>query len=473
MRPSESGGWMVELALLVDFGSTYTKVTVVDLRDEKIMGTAKAFTTVETDIMEGLKQACADLQQKLGFDPLTAKHKVACSSAAGGLKMVAVGLVRELTVEAAKRAALGAGARVLDVFAHRLTASELRRMEILKPDIVLLAGGTDGGNREVIVQNARMLAQSSLQAPIVVAGNKVAAEEVAGLLRGAGLDCRVTENVMPGLNKLNVEPARMTIREIFMEKIVSAKGLSKAEQLIDGVLMPTPAAVLNAAMLLAQGTPGEPGIGELVLVDIGGATTDVHSVAKGEPSKAGVMLKGLPEPQAKRTVEGDLGMRYSARALCEAAGPNRFSGVLGDKSCGRLEAFLARVTARPDYLPKDEEEWQLDEGMARVAVELAMERHAGNMEVVYTPFGASYVQYGKDLTPVPHLIGTGGVVVHHREPARILKAAWFDRNNPTSLRPRSPRMWVDREYILAAMGLLGEIAPDTALRISKQCLLEL
>lgn len=464
---------MVEPALLVDFGSTYTKVTVVDLQDEKIMDTAKAFTTVETDIMEGLRQACGDLQQRLGFDPLTARHKVACSSAAGGLKMVAIGLVRELTVEAAKRAALGAGARVLDVFAHQLTASELRRMESLKPDIVLLAGGTDGGNREVIVQNARMLARSSLKAPIVAAGNKVAAEEVAGLLREAGLDCRVTENVMPELNKLNVEPARLTIREIFMEKIVSTKGLKKAEQLIDGVLMPTPAAVLNAATLLARGTSGEPGIGELVLVDIGGATTDVHSVAAGEPSKAGVMLKGLPEPLVKRTVEGDLGMRYSAPALCEAAGPHCLNRVLGEKSCGSLDAFLARVTTRPDYLPEGEEEWQLEEGLARVAAEIAVERHAGNIEVVYTPFGASYIQYGKDLTQVPNLIGTGGVIVHHPQPARILQAAWFDRANPTSLRPQAPRMWVDREYILAAMGLLGEIAPDTALRISKQSLVEL
>jgi uncharacterized protein (TIGR01319 family) len=266
----------VELALLVDFGSTYTKITLVDLQVERIIGTAKAFTTVETNILQGLQQACTDLQARLGIDPLTAGHKVACSSAAGGLKMVAVGLVRELTVEAAKLAALGAGARVLEAFAHQLTTAEILRMESLKPDIILLAGGTDGGNRDVLVQNAKLLAKANLKVPIVAAGNKVAAEEVGEILRGAGLDCRIAENVMPELNKLNVEPARVTIREIFLEKIVSAKGLSQAEQLLDGVLMPTPAAVLNGAILLAQGTPRESGIGELVLVDVGGATTDVH-----------------------------------------------------------------------------------------------------------------------------------------------------------------------------------------------------
>jgi uncharacterized protein (TIGR01319 family) len=463
----------VELALLVDFGSTYTKITLVDLQVERIIGTAKAFTTVETNILQGLQQACTDLQARLGIDPLTAGHKVACSSAAGGLKMVAVGLVRELTVEAAKLAVLGAGARVLEAFAHQLTTAEILRMESLKPDIILLAGGTDGGNRDVLVQNAKLLAQANLKVPIVAAGNKVAAEEVGEILRGAGLDCRIAENVMPELNKLNVEPARVTIREIFLEKIVSAKGLSQAEQLLDGVLMPTPAAVLNGAILLAQGTPRESGIGELVLVDVGGATTDVHSVAKGDPSKAGIMYKGLPEPLAKRTVEGDLGMRYSCKALCEAAGANRFRGLLGAQGYDRIEAFLDKVTANPEYLPMNEQEELLEEGMAKIAVELAMERHAGSLEVVYTPFGACYIQYGKDLTPVTNLIGTGGIIVNHQDPARILKAAWFNQANPISLRPEHPRMWVDREYILAAMGLLGEIFPDTALRLAKQSLVEL
>lgn len=462
----------METALLIDFGSTYTKVTLVDLNAEKLLGTAKAFTTIDTDIMEGLAKSCAELKQRIGFDPLSADKKIACSSAAGGLKLIAVGLVRDLTVEAARRAALGAGARVLEAFAHRLTARELKRMRELAPDIILLAGGTDGGNQEVLIENARLLAEEGPRVPVVVAGNKAAADTAADFLRKAGLDCRVTENVMPEVNKLNVEPARGAIREVFLEKIVEAKGLKRAEQLIDQVMMPTPAAVLTAAKLLSQGVHGHEGLGELIVLDIGGATTDVHSIAKGDPTKAGVILKGLPEPLAKRTVEGDLGMRYSARALCEAAGQDRLSRALGAGAFARLEAFLDRIDDDPGFVPRSDPEWELDEGLASVAADMAVGRHTGIIEAAYTPFGASYVQYGKDLTACPNLIGTGGVLVNHRSPAKILGASLFNEAEPTILRPQKPKLWVDSNYILAAMGLLAEIAPETAFRISRQWLKE-
>ncbi len=458
----------MEAALLVDFGSTYTKVTLVDLRAEQLLGTARAFTTIETDITEGLLLACQDLQHKVGFDPFKAQYKLASSSAAGGLKLVAVGLVRELTVEAAKRAALGAGARVLETFSNQLTATELQQLMALKPDLLLLAGGTDGGNRNVIVQNAHLLADAGLQVPVVVAGNKVAVQEVRAILAAGGIDCRVTENVMPELNTLNVEPARATIRTIFLEKIVEAKGLKKVAQLLDGILMPTPSAVLNAAMLLAQGTAQEPGIGELVLIDIGGATTDVHSVALGEPSRAGVQLRGLPEPFAKRTVEGDLGMRYSVQALLESAEQARLPNYIEPQAVGQFECYIQRIKEQPESLPSSIAEGQYEEELAKVAAEIAMERHAGTLEVVYTPFGASYLQYGKDLTPIPNLLGTGGVIVNHQNPAKILAAACFKQTNPNSLRPQQPKLLVDKDYILAAMGLLAEIAPTTALRLAKQ-----
>ncbi|PKM43530.1 MAG: MutL protein [Firmicutes bacterium HGW-Firmicutes-8] len=463
----------MELALLIDFGSTYTKVAAVDLDEEIIVGTARAFSTVETNIMEGFSKALRELEHSTGLSSPVYKYKTACSSAAGGLRMVAIGLVPDLTVEAAKRAALGAGARVIDVFAHELTKAEVGKIEQMNPDIILLAGGTDGGNKEVITHNARQLAGSAmLKAPVVVAGNKTAAEDVGAILTGGGKDVRITDNVMPELNVLNIDPTRNAIRELFLQRIVAAKGLKKAEEFIDGVLMPTPTAVLQASELLARGHKGEPGLGDLIVVDVGGATTDVHSLASGEPTKAGVSMKGLPEPFAKRTVEGDLGMRYSAHALLETAGLPRLvkSSGLGETD---ILNHIANAGSNPEVLSTDGPSRQIDTAVAYVAVNIAVERHVGKIEVLYTPFGASYIQTGKDLTQVNFLIGTGGVIVYHENPLVIMKGALFDENRPTVLKPMKPKVLIDREYILAAMGLLAEVNPLTSLRIMKKYLAEI
>ena len=462
----------MELALLIDFGSTYTKVTAVDIWSETVLGTARSFSTVDTNIMEGFLRALQELEAAAGLRNPPYKYKLACSSAAGGLRMIAIGLIRDLTVEAAKRAALGAGARVAEVFAHELTAAELEKIEGQKPDIILLAGGTDGGNKEVLIHNACMLAGSKLiSVPIVVAGNKGGADEVGEILARAGKDVRITENVMPELNVLNINPARETIRNLFLEKIVAAKGLAKAEGFIDRVLMPTPAAVLRAAELLATGYESEPGIGDLLVVDPGGATTDVHSIATGDPTKAGVTLRGLPEPFVKRTVEGDLGMRYSAKALLETAGVNRLA-----KSC-RLTSeevlgHIEKIEQDPGLLCTDETTKLIDDAIAYTALDIAVERHVGKLDVVYTPFGASYVQTGKDLTESGHLIGTGGVIVYHPNPGVIMKAALFDKDRPTVLKPMKPKALIDRKYIMAGMGLLAEVNPLVSLKIMKKYLIE-
>ncbi len=456
-------------ALLIDFGSTYTKVTAVDIEAGEILAQAKAVTTVETDITLGLREAVSDLGEYRDLDDY--EHKLACSSAAGGLKMVAVGLVPELTAEAAKRAALGAGARVMKVFAYELTRAEVHEIEDCRPDIILLAGGTDGGNAEAIIHNAGMLASSSLDVPIIIAGNKVVAPTVAEILCGAGKDCRVTENVMPRLRELNVEPARLVIRELFMEKIVEAKGLGKAREIVEGILMPTPAAVLKAARLLAEGTYLENGLGEVLVVDIGGATTDVHSVADGEPTKPGIVAKGLSEPFAKRTVEGDLGVRVSAYSLYESAGPRRIQKNLrnGEVTVD-IEAMAREFSRRIDLLPRDEAEYDFEQAMARTAIEIAVERHVGRLETLPTPFGVTHFQYGKDLTDVKFVIGTGGVVVNSRDPQYLLSAAEFDPTDPTILRPVTPEYLVDSRYILAATGLLANIRPNVALRMLKKYL---
>jgi len=460
----------MQAVLLIDFGSTFTKVIIADLEREELIACAQAGTTIETDIMAGLQQALGQIPEPAGGWNFL--HKLACSSAAGGLKMIASGLVKELTAEAARRAALGAGARVLQVFSYELIAQDLEQIRALEPDIILLAGGTDGGNSEMILKNAAALAGLPQSIPVVVAGNRTAAAAAAEILRPKHSPVIIADNVMPELNVLAVDAAQKAIRAIFLNNIVKAKGLDKAEGFLERVLMPTPAAVLAAGELLAQGYAEEQGWGDLLIVDVGGATTDVYSFAQGDPSKAGVALKGLPEPYAKRTVEGDLGLRYSARALGQAAG-RQLGRCLG-WSQEQVEKNLNSCVQDPWLIPAlNTEEEKFDIAMGRLAVEIALKRHAGNLEVVYTPLGASYVQYGKDLTPVPLVIGTGGILARHAQARQIMEGVLFKPEEPTILKPQHPRFFRDKEYILAAMGLLREIAPQKALRMLKKYLVEL
>lgn len=461
-----------ELALLIDFGSTYTKLVVVDLAQETVVAQSKAITTAETDITIGLEEALRRLPDGLGEAAHTFPYKLACSSAAGGLRVVAIGLVPELTAEAARRAALGAGARVLSVYTHRLTPRELQEIVGLAPDMILLAGGTDGGDERIILHNARALASSTISAPVVVAGNKDVAEEVEAVLREGGKKVRVTENVMPRLGQINVRPARRAIRELFMEHIVLAKGFHAAQAFVGRILMPTPAAVMRAARLLAQGTDEEEGLGELMVVDVGGATTDVHSIAEGTPRNGTVIRRGLPEPYAKRTVEGDLGLRVSAASLLETVGKKRLQEQIGLKGNPDLEWLVQTLARDVGRVPRTPEEWAVDEGMARVAVGLSVERHVGRLQEVYLPTGHYFVQEGKDLTGIGHVIGTGGIFKYTQRGRKILSAALFDPTNPFLLKPRAPRLWIDRQYILWAMGLLGEIRPRVALHLMRRHLEE-
>ena len=450
--------------LLIDFGSTYTKLTAVDLDGETILGTAQSFTTIQTDINDGLENGLALLREKIG--DVSFEETYACSSAAGGLRMVTSGLVPELTGEAAKMASLGAGAKVVGIYAFQLTEDDLDDIRAAKPDIFLLVGGTDGGNTECILHNARMLATMEPDFPIVVAGNRSAARECERILQG--FEVYICPNVMPKFGVLQVEPTQKKIREIFLHRIIQAKGLSKAAELLSDIMMPTPAAVLAAMELLAQGKGDEPGIGELVAVDVGGATTDVYSIADGMPEHMNTVFKGIPEPFAKRTVEGDIGMRYSIRGILEAAGIRRISQLSGLEE-GRVEELVEYLATHTDVVPKEDPELEaLDYALASMAIEEAVTRHAGTIEETYTMMGLTYVQSGKNLTKVKQIVVTGGSLIHTKRTAEIAKHAQFSPANPASLRPKNADVWVDRTYILAAMGLLSSHYPETALRIMKK-----
>lgn len=450
--------------LLIDFGSTYTKLTAVDVEAETVLGTAAAYTTIETDINDGLTRGLRLLEEKLG--KISFAETYACSSAAGGLRMVTSGLVPELTGEAAKLASLGAGAKVVGVYAFQLTEEDLEDIVASRPDIFLLVGGTDGGNSECIYHNAKMLSTLEPAFPVIIAGNRTAARKCRELLEG--WETYVCPNVMPKFGTLNIEPTQKQIREIFLNRIIQAKGLSRAAELLDDIMMPTPSAVLQAMELLAKGCEGERGIGELVAVDVGGATTDVYSIADGMPEHANTVYKGLPEPYSKRTVEGDIGMRYSIGGIVEAGTPERVAQLSG-LTVSRAQELVAMLRENTDMVPNGDEELEnLDYALASLAVEEAVRRHAGTIEETYTLMGQTFVQEGKNLTKVKQIVVTGGSLIHTKKTEEIAACALYSPRHPESLRPMRGDVWVDRTYILAAMGLLSSHYPQAALRIMKK-----
>ena len=460
------------VTLLIDFGSTFTKVLAVNLDEEEVLGRAQSPSTVGQDIVIGLKKALSKLVvEGKKIEELEIERKLACSSAAGGLRLAAIGLVPELTLEAAKRAALGAGAKITGTYSYELSDEDIATMEWKGCDLILLAGGTDGGNKDTIIHNAEMLAGSTFDVPIIVAGNRTVAGKVRDILRSVGKTAEVTENVLPDLDRINVEPARSLIREVFMSRIVRAKGLDKVQEYVGDILMPTPMATLKAARLLAEGTDAESGLGELIVIEVGGATTNVHSVAGASASQGGVILKGLPEPYAKRTVEGDLGIRYNAAVILDAAGVERVrENSLLDIDKERLIGKIRALPHNIGFVPEAEEDYSVDMGLARTAVEIAVERHVGYIKEAFFPTGMIWLQYGKDCTGIKTVIGTGGVFAHGFKPEMILEASLFRDESPHLLKPKSPTFYIDRNYVLYGVGLLSDYAPDQALRIAKKSL---
>lgn len=450
--------------LLIDFGSTNTKLTVVDIEKKVLVGTSKAYTTIETDINIGYQKALEKLFKKYG--KMEFAKIIACSSAAGGLKMAAIGLVEELTVEAAKRVCYGAGGKVDLVFSHHITKKDVQAIIDKKIDIILLAGGTDGGNSENVIYNARMLGEGQIKTPIIYAGNKSCQDEIIDIFERYNLNGYVCDNIMPKLNHLNIDSARDVIRKIFMDNIIYAKGINKIQAEIEHVILPTPHAVLMGAELLSKGYLHEPGLGDLVIVDIGGATTDVYSMGDGSPHRADVVMKGLEEPYAKRTVEGDLGMRYSAEGIAHSLTTEQKKLYL--EMGIDIDQETSRRSKNVEMIPDNERDEEVDAILGRICCDVAFSRHVGHMEQYYSPMGMMYFQFGKDLTEVTNIIGTGGVVIYDKHAKDILKAICSNPQKPFELRPTKPNFMIDQEYILSAMGLLSIYEPEIALKIMKE-----
>lgn len=460
--------------LAIDFGSTYTKAALIDRDAAAIVGAAHAPSTVGTDVTVGLARVLADLGAKTGVN-LRKTPALACSSAAGGLRVAVIGLVPALSLEAARRAALGAGAKIVAAYGYKVTPRALAELEALAPDIALLAGGTDGGDEETILHNAQALARSKLRAPVIVAGNQCVLDECVDALRAAGKTAHPAENLLPDVGHVQVRSVHDIIRALFITHITHAKGIDRVAEHLDLVadIVPTPSAVLEAARLIAEGTGAFPGLGDTIVIDVGGATTDVHSVASGAPTRPGVVVRGLPELRLKRTVEGDLGMRVNAPTLVERFGRPKLLALAGgveDLAEADIDRYTAHVSVRTEHVPANDAERSLDHALGRAAVRLAMERHAGSVREVFTATGTVLVQEGKDLGEVAAVVGVGGVLAHGRDARFVLEGALDAGTDPYSLLPRRAALYLDRQYVLYGIGLLATIAPEAALATARHVL---
>ena len=441
--------------LVAEIGSTTTVVNAFDgimSPCPKFIGQGQAPTSVlDGDVTVGLRGAVEDLKRNLGEVELKWKEFLATSSAAGGLRMTVHGLVYDMTVRAAKEAALGAGAIIKHVTAGKLRRTDLKKIEDIRPNIILVAGGVDYGERDTALHNFEMIASMNLNIPIIYAGNIENQEEVRLIAEETDTRLYIVENVYPKVDMLNVEPTRKVIQEVFEEHIIHAPGMSTVRDMVRGPIIPTPGAVMEAAKHLKEH------LGDLVVFDVGGATTDVHSVTEGS-EEINLMLIS-PEPAAKRTVEGDLGVYVNLTHIVEKIGLENLKKEFED-----AEELIKN--AKP--IPETDREKQFIERLTKEAVLTSLERHAGRLRHLYGPTGKKTVAEGKDLTNIKYIIGTGGALTRLPNRIEILKAVGL-HSKGTELYPgKDARILIDNHYIMASLGVLSKRFPEAALELMKQ-----
>jgi uncharacterized protein (TIGR01319 family) len=449
-----------DLVCCVDFGSTFTKAALVDVNEGLLLAEADHPTTLDTDVLDGWEACRARLSHTCAA--ATDARVLACSSAGGGLRIGVLGNEELVTAEAGRRVALSSGGRVVLVGSGVLSPGGLAALHDAKPDVVLLVGGTDGGNADVLLACARTLATSGWTRPVVVAGNVDGQADIAALFEAAHLPFVMTDNVVPRIGQLRPEPARAAIREMFLRHVIGGKHLSRRSDFLAMVQGATPDVVLTAVELLATGLNSEqPGAGDVAVVDIGGATTDVHSVVAIDTEDDESARRVVAAMPVSRTVEGDLGMRSSASSTV-AAGLH--AGLLTRADSEELAVCARRGGSEPDWVPSTATERDSDGRLASVAVGLALRRHAGRQQVRFGPDGRLVEREGKDVREIDLLVGAGGVLRHNGFDfgTRVLAESCGDDLAGGWLLPRQPRITIDGDYVLAAAGLLAHEHPPAA-----------
>ena len=447
--------------LVAEIGSTTTVVngfSGIHAGEPVFVGQGQAPTTVlDGDVRIGLQGAMEDLARNMGTVALEYEEMLATSSAAGGLKMTVHGLVYDMTAKAAKEAALGAGGIIHHITAGKLRRTDLQRIREIKPNLILLAGGVDYGERDTALHNAEMIRSMDLKIPVIYAGNCENQDEMRLIFdEESGTRLYVVENVYPKIDQLNVEPCRAVIQDAFEDHIVHAPGMEHVRELVSGPIVPTPGAVMECTKLLNQR------MGNLIVFDVGGATTDLHSVTEDSDQIGRILIS--PEPKAKRTVEGDLGVYVNMHNILDLIGEEALKKDLPGLD---LEKVLREYKAIPDTA----EQIRFVERLTKEAVLRATERHAGQIRYVYGPSGRSTLAEGKDLTQVKYIVGTGGALT--RLPGRVEILKEIARHNETGLLlfpGDHAEILIDNDYIMASLGVLSRKYPEAALRLLEKSL---
>ena len=448
--------------LVAEIGSTTTVVNAfsdINSEDPVFLGQGQAPTSVaEGDVNIGLHGAVDDLSKNLKTENLEYGEMLATSSAAGGLKMTVHGLVYDMTVKAAREAALGAGANLHMVTGGRLRRTDLKKIMEVEPNIVLVAGGVDYGERDTALYNAEEVAKLPLEVPVIYAGNIENQDEVKLIFEDYGKAhlLYVVDNVYPKIDTLNVEPTRKVIQDVFEEHIVHAPGMHKVKEMVNGPIIPTPGAVMEASKLLKEH------IGDLMTVDVGGATTDIHSVTEGTDEVNRILLD--PEPVAKRTVEGDLGVYVNMQNVVEMITTKKLG-----KDLQLTEEVILELMENHVPIPLTKHQKRFVERLTKEAVVVSADRHAGGYR---TYFGGTTrtLAVGKDLTGVQWIIGTGGALTRLPHRVELLKEIALSNRGDKLLPTPEAKILIDNDYIMASLGVLSKRNSKAALALLKKSL---
>lgn len=445
--------------LVAEIGSTTTVVNAFDQLETDnpvFLAQGQAPTSVkEGDVNIGLQAAIEDMKKNLHIEneDINYKHMLATSSAAGGLRMTVHGLVYDMTVKAAKEAALGAGANIHLVTSGKLTKVDMLKIDKIKPNIILIAGGVDYGERETAIYNSEIIAASDLDIPVIYAGNSAVQDDVKLIFEAYSKEknLHIVPNVYPKIDILNIEPTREVIQNVFEKHIIEAKGMEKIREMVNGTIIPTPGAVMKASKILKDE------IGDLVTIDVGGATTDIHSVTEGTEKVQKVLVE--PEPIAKRTVEGDLGVFINKKNVAEMIKIERLEKEL-DMTSEEIEEFINSDIA----IPESEKHKRFIERLTKEAVIVSINRHAGGYR---TYFGgkSQTLAFGKDLTAVKWIIGTGGALTRLPAREKILSEIALSNKGDKLLPTAEAKILIDNDYIMASLGVLSSLYKEASIKL--------
>jgi len=459
---------------IIDIGSTYTKQRLIS--NCNLIASCQSPTTID-NVFDGILKGKDKFIKDIGENDFVAKNTLASSSAGGGLRMVAMGYMARVTSKAAKEVAMNSGAKILEILSHN--DSNEYRLEILReidPDIILLAGGTDYGDESSIIENAGIIIKSKVKSFVVVAGNISAQDEISEILTSGDIGYKIVPNIMPNIHTLEVDKAREAIHKEFIKQIIKAKGLNEILNVISNdIIIPTPGAVLRGAELLAKGTMQEDGLGEIVVIDLGGATTDIHSIMpmfeKLSNEELGLIVSN-DKQISYRTVEGNIGLRISATGILSYINPKGYLAKKSLESKDDLKRFIEycrSLEKDPERLPKTEYESTFDSIIAEACVEIAIKRHAGYISKTADPVLGIVpgMPVGRDLRRVKKIVAVGGIFAHSsiERSKEIVKNALENRG--VSLLPENFEIIIDKSYLLYAVGVIDSVDKEYAFQILK------